>query len=184
MEKPVLHRVFFAVDVMPWQAILKEWQNFLHFQLSAFEHGVTWRPSDSLHLTLLFLGELHPDKVSLIKQCMQGFIFPEAVILDIERIGLLNQKYIVIFVKANSLIKLKQRLVAHLQDAGLPLNNEKPFVSHITLGHISKKILKTTVTELFNQFNGQQLKPFNIHEIGLYRSFPANNYPLVQNFQI
>jgi 2'-5' RNA ligase len=184
MEKLILQRIFFAVDTTPWQAIITEWQNLFRHQLSSFEHAVNWRPSESLHLTLLFLGELGLDKISLIHQCMQEFIFTESISLTGERIGILNQKYIVIFIKPTTLNLLQQQLIAQLQIAEISLHNEKSFVPHITLGKISNTIDEKEITDQLNQIDTHQLQPINVHQIGLYQSFPGNNYQLVKNFQL
>lgn len=124
-------RLFITInfDEQTKQNIVSVQQQLKKFARGNFSHA------ENLHLTLAFLGEVHPNRVDDIKQAMNiTEISPLTLTFDhvnffkrndgdLWWIGLAENK---------TLLDMQQKLCSHLSDAGFILENRR-FSPHITL---------------------------------------------------
>ena len=89
---------------------------------------------DSLHLTLVFIGEVTPAQIDRIRQ-VAGSVRGEPVALELDRLGYWPEKRLAWLgctrVPA-SLISLQTRLVEGMASAGLTMD-ERRYFPHVTL---------------------------------------------------
>lgn len=62
------YRLFFGVAVEPWQIELTKIQQFLKQKLANLASHIIWHPIESLHITLMFLGETSTKLTKEIEQ--------------------------------------------------------------------------------------------------------------------
>lgn len=134
-------RLFIAIELPePLAAALRTYSLALAQQVPP--HVVKWVDADKMHLTLVFLGETHPDKVRLVQAVMNvaaaahpSFTLQPTVLGCFP--GSLRPR--TIWAGLAGEVKVAQSLKKTL-DAGLePLGWEpekRPFAPHLTLGRV------------------------------------------------
>lgn len=91
---------------------------------------------ENLHLTLMFLGDVDPTRISEIDECIKTIdILP--FIIEIGEIGRFRQKngdiYWIGIKKCNELNNMHEKLAKNLQNIGFVLE-DKPYIPHLTIG--------------------------------------------------
>jgi len=117
-------------------------------------HGVKWVMKDNLHITMLFIGDVGPGKISELKSEFQAILKDlKSFAIDqpqIEVISIRNPR--LVWVKCNfispELPIVVDRIRQYLEKEGFEID-KKPFRLHITLGRIKKTIENRVVENLF-----------------------------------
>jgi 2'-5' RNA ligase len=112
----------------------------------------SFSPTENLHLTLAFLGEVNPDRVSTIRKIMDEVNF-HTLHLTFDRVGSFKRKDGDIWwaglAQNYALSELQKDLIDELRKAGFPLE-DRTFVPHITLARrvkLNKNVDKSALME-------------------------------------
>ncbi|MBO4832002.1 MAG: RNA 2',3'-cyclic phosphodiesterase [Oscillospiraceae bacterium] len=124
---------------------------------------------ENLHLTLAFLGEVHPRRVSDIRKVMDSAICPasDAGISGFGSFGRGGERLLWRGLRLDPKVRnMRDRLIAGLKDAGFT-PDDKPFKPHITVARracyppeFSEKDFASSLSDV----------PFRIEAISLMRS--------------
>ena len=132
-------RSFIAVEP---DADVKDWFRSLREVLSAEYRGIRWVAPESFHLTLRFLGQVEPDRISIVLETMRsvtGGETPFSIRLGSSGVygGARNPRVFWISLESGDsldrLIELQSRLEAGLEDVGFPVE-DRPWSPHLTMG--------------------------------------------------
>lgn len=175
-------RVFLAIDPVPWKDALSQWQVFLQQKCRAYTTQCTWSKKISLHVTLLFLGELTISEVIRLKDALEQFRCDEVIQLKVREIGLLNNHHIVVMLEEDNLIKLHQALFQFVYDLGLINKIERKFIPHITMGKIKNQAISETLMAEFKQIDTRQCQAVKIQQFALYQSFTGSHYEILKQY--
>lgn len=132
-------------------------------------------PSENLHLTLAFLGEL-PDHAVEAAHEAAGQINRAAFTLELAGLGTIGGRtpaLVHIGVTPNpDLADLHRRIRSRLHGAGLMLPRER-FMPHVTLARFGKRLSPTDTARLGGLLANHallRLSPFPVHHFSLFRS--------------
>ncbi len=168
-------RVFIAIS-LPKHIIqfLKQLQQ----ELKKRDSKASWPSSQNLHLTLKFIGDLHPDKIGILKKCMQHAVlhtrFP--IKMSVSGIGVFpNMKRArVIWAGIQGEIDLLEQLASSLSkklSTRIDIKIEKKkFVPHLTIARIKKPIPLKKLQHMIQAVGNVQSKEFIAPDIKLFKS--------------
>ena len=159
-------RLFIAINFN------KEIKNRLYKNIKRLKESATQgnftRP-ENLHLTLVFLGEVDPDKVGRIKQAMDKVI-AEPFALTISNLGRFERRegdiYWLGIEKSTTLLSIYNQLSKNLIQAGFPLE-KREYKPHLTLGR--RVILKQQFNKAEFDQNMQSMN-IKVDKISLMKS--------------
>lgn len=157
MNSDKLIRTFIAIplpDEIHWK--LAEFQSLLKIHNA----DISWVKSDNIHLTLQFLGEIHPNLVEKVGQSLEEIVPTQSPFTcEIAGTGVFpNPKrarvlWIGISQGKEQVIQLQSAIEQSLEKLNIPKEN-RAFHPHLTLGRVrSPKNLDVVVSELLNQNN-------------------------------
>ncbi|MGI6588597.1 MAG: RNA 2',3'-cyclic phosphodiesterase [Peptococcia bacterium] len=159
-------RLFIAINFN------KEIKNSLYEnikRLKSYANQGNFTPPENLHLTLVFLGEVVPDKVSRIKQVMDKVI-AEPFALTISNLGRFERRegdiYWLGIEKSTTLLSIYNQLSKNLIQAGFPLE-KREYKPHLTLGR--RVILKQQFNKAEFDQNMQSMN-IKVDKISLMKS--------------
>jgi 2'-5' RNA ligase len=159
-------RLFIAINFN------KEIKNSLYEnikRLKSYANQGNFTPPENLHLTLVFLGEVVPDKVSRIKQVMDKVV-AESFGLNISSLGRFQRCegdiYWLGIEKSVTLLSIYNQLSKSLIQAGFPLE-KREYKPHLTLGR--RVILKRQFNKAEFDQNIQSMN-IEIDKISLMKS--------------
>lgn len=174
-------RLFFGIAVNQWVAELSSIQQLLKQQLQKQSHHIAWHPPESLHITLVFLGETNLKKKKEIEQRVQQQLAEfsiKSIEIKVTQLTLLSGRHIIIAFDAPELNKLHEQL-----NMAIPKNNmkrEKNFYAHLALGKLKDIRIAKHVYTIFERIKLNALHPISIQEFYLYLSKPRRQYqPLI-----
>lgn len=128
--------------------------------------NLRWTPPENLHLTLSFLGQVTPDRVSNIEQSLAAIHSP-SLHLALDGISTFpNAGILYANIKPTApLLALAEQVFRTMEACGFP-REQRPYAPHITLARI-KDLLTTPTREQNNPIFHQR---FEAHELRLYES--------------
>lgn len=138
-------RLFFAV-LLPNET-REQIQQEIYPKLIPFQRGLKMVPSQNLHVTLRFLGEMPEEKTAGIKEKMGGLEQQSAFEIALKKIGSFNERVLWIGIENG---REELGALARIVSEKLGIASE-PFSAHITIARnkkLSKKEWKKMVREL------------------------------------
>jgi len=134
--------------------------------LPASAAQIRWTPPDNMHLTLIFLGQVHPARLEVIEEALLAIHAPR---LHIELIGIGTfDRAGVLFAGVTAspaLLALAEQVIAAMEACGFT-REERPYSPHITLARTRGRLhLRTAASDdpVFQQ-------AFAVGEFRLYQS--------------
>lgn len=125
--------------------------------------GVNWVRSENLHLTLLFIGDVPPHKLSEIDEAIQILLegFPafkfHALGLELFPASEPHMIWLKLQAENDDIIKLQKRMINALRVLGID-SDKKPLKLHVTIAR-----LKTTISsELAREIMQSEVKLNNL----------------------
>ena len=164
-------RLFVALDLTPEvRAALVA----LLQKLQRAAADIRWVNPEGLHLTLKFIGEAPPEKLSPIQEALAGVTSPAPVELDFSSVGYFpNERRPRVFwvgVRASdNLAPLAAQLEAVLEPLGIPREN-RPYVPHLTLGRFKSPTGLARLQQEIAQLPSTQFGRVQAEEFYLYQS--------------
>jgi 2'-5' RNA ligase len=144
-------------------------------QLKRSKGGVRWLKPGSIHLTLKFLGNIHPDQVNDIVAAVTHLVQNEPPLtLCAGGLGAFPslRKPRVIWVgiqgEIERLAKLQGDLETALESLGFA-SEERPFRPHLTIGRVKDRRRLQRLIEAMSA-QGPEFNSFDVSEIILYKS--------------
>jgi 2'-5' RNA ligase len=135
---------------------------------------VQWVHADDYHLTLRFLGGLHPDAMTRLMTDVQGKGLPfKAFTVDLQGISSFPPHrdrgvlWIDLKSMAAEMVDLQARLEQQAQALGFKPDN-RPFTAHLTIGRF-KKHDEAGLMEVLPTFSGRAWGNFTCHEYVLMK---------------
>ena len=159
-------RLFIAIDIP--EVIKKDLAGFVKELPVA-----RWVPSDQIHLTLRFIGEVGPRTFDAIKAALSGLSF-RGFPLTLRGAGHFppgKRPPRVLWVgvePSETLMQLQRDLELALIDAGIP-PDERPFSPHITLARL-KDAAPARVGSFEMRHSELAYPPYQVREVILYSS--------------
>lgn len=179
---PEKQRLFFGIAVDLWRNELSRIQDSIKHQLQKQSRLIVWHPPESLHITLVFLGDTNIKKKIEIEQLIQQSLseFPvNSIEIKVTKLTLLSGRHIIIAFDAPQLNKLYERL-----NAAIPKNDklkkERAYYAHLALGKLKDTHIASDVYKVLDFIKLNSLSPISIQEFYLYQSKPRRQYePLI-----
>ncbi len=99
-------------------------------------------PVDQLHLTLAFLGSVSPEKGALLSAALPSVVVPLPP-LGVERVDYWPSRShprlaVVSFAPCDALAELEARVRTLVAGLGLPIDDHRPFLPHVTLARLPR----------------------------------------------
>ena len=172
MKKPV--RLF--VCLRPSVAVLKAWEPF---RLKAPTWPLRWVPSESLHITLKFLGETTSDLQPNIVTALENTVTRVPMLLGLKGGGVFPAKSSAIFwAGVDGDVEKLAQLAASVEQACLPLGfkaEARPFHPHLTVARLRSDYDATKKTLWLQQAYQQWISkfasmPFVVNDMFLMKS--------------
>ena len=145
-------------------------------QLKQSRAGVRWVRANSIHLTLKFLGDLHPDQVDDIAAVTTQAVRNEPL-LTLRAAGLSafpsQRNPRVIWVGIEGEVKRLTHIQTRLEHDLVPLGfarEQRGFRAHLTLGRVKDKRNRQALTEAMIKLETVEFDSFDVTEIILYKS--------------
>ena len=144
-------RSFIAVEP---DADVKDWFRSLRDVLSADYRGIRWVTPENFHLTLRFLGQLEPDRISIVLETMRSVIRKETPFsLQLGSSGVFgsarNPRVFWLSLESGGslerLTELQSRLETGLEAVGFSAE-DRPWSPHLTVGR-RRNLRKPAQTE-------------------------------------
>jgi 2'-5' RNA ligase len=172
-EKPDTLRAFVAFELP--DAVVASIQK-LQQALKGFKFNVRWVRTQHLHLTLKFLGDIGPDRVTPIHQALavaaggvspltftaQGLgAFPGIRRARVLWVGLTGD--------IERLLVFQREIDRNLAQVGFG-PEQRPFKAHLTLGRVKGNIDARQLLEAFQRFQDYRSEPFTARRIELIKS--------------
>jgi 2'-5' RNA ligase len=138
--------------------------------------GVRWVKPSSIHLTLKFLGNVHPAQVEDIAAAVAGAVRHEPpVTLHAAGVGAFpsQRKPRVIWVGLQGQVERLGHIQARLEKALQPLGfapEKRPFRPHLTLGRIKDRRGLPNLVDALAALDVPEFNSFDADEIILYKS--------------
>lgn len=177
MEK-LTHRLFLAVSAASLAPELAPWMKKLREGADRKELFVKWIPSEILHITVAFMGEMTDPQRAIVesvaeKVCsevspmrlkIEGFsAFPDLKTGRVLWCGVQNSKH---------LRGMRDRLATGFKDQGLTIEAE--YQPHLMIGRLRNP---KSVSDLLSPFVRTRLGKLEVDKIVLFESFTAGPFP-------
>ncbi len=173
-------RTFVALDIRPNDELIANWnelKNILKFD------RIKWVDSNTLHLTLFFLGDTPANKIKTMSQNITQALFQTnsfpLTIKGFGSFGKPNQpKVLWVGVESSrELLELKEKINGALIPLGF-LEEHKEFNPHITLGRVKEIKPTEEIKKFIQQKKEVMYQTVNINEVVLYQSILRSDGPI------
>jgi len=135
-----------------------------------------WVKPENIHITLKFLGDIHPEMIQPIANCMdrcgkehhsvQLFSKGIGVFPGLKRPRVL---WAGINGETNALRAIQEQLDEHLGSIGVPKEN-RPFKGHLTIGRFKGSPDSKKLVSVIKEFSIFETKSFSAETLSLYKS--------------
>jgi 2'-5' RNA ligase len=130
---------------------------------------IRWTPSINMHVTLSFLGQVHPARLDVIEQALVPIHAPRLRlalngISVFERAGVLFANV----TPTPSLLTLAEQVAAAMHACGFP-REDRPYSPHVTLARTRDRL---------------RLRPAADHDPAFHQTFDANEFRLYQSLTL
>ncbi len=145
-------------------------------QLKQSRARVRWVRANSIHLTLKFLGNIHPDQVEDIALAVAEEVRDEPPItLGATGLGAFpsRRKPRVIWIGMEGEVQRFTRIQARVENALEPLGfvrEKRPFRPHLTIGRVKDRRRLQSLIDAMATLDMPQFDSFDVTEIILYKS--------------
>lgn len=166
-------RSFIAID-LPQD--IREKLAAIQEQLSQSQAGVRWVKPGSIHLTLKFLGNIHPAQVEDIALAVAQEVRDEPPItLGAAGLGAFpsRRKPRVIWIGMEGEVQRLTRIQARVENALEPLGfgrEKRPFRPHLTIGRVKDRRRLQALIDAMATLDMEPFNSFDADEIILYKS--------------
>ena len=176
-------RLFIGLSINNWISNIETIQHQLEAEY------ISWQKPESLHLTMVFIGEVDNKTTQKIYDIISGNITQNlyhSFMLRAEKLFVLNHRHIVLNVVSPELFELQKTLQDLLAQEHI-IQPEYNFNAHITIGKIIKNpeqnniLLKSIQKIKTSIIKWQKLKISNIY---LFESHPPKKYMPIHKFQL
>lgn len=184
-------RLFIAID---FEIGVKEKMKSLQKEIR--EHSVKgrWKSIDNFHLTLKFLGEVSPNNIKEIDNCLNHVAKKgNPFVLNIDKLGMFNGKdsIRVLWLGINRQLKELNNLVLNIEEGLNTIGfskEQRPYSPHITIAQ--DVLLKGSFDDIqrireqykFEQINVNRIALMNSEEIERKRVYTViGEYELIDN---
>jgi len=183
-------RIFIGLSVNNWISGIEDIQHQLDTILKKYPINIQWQKPESLHLTLIFVGEVDLTTTQQIYDILSSNItqnFYHSFMLKAEKLFLLNHRHLVLNVVSPKLLEIQKKIQDVLAQENI-IQPEYNFHAHITIGKIvdiknsEQHIILETIEKTKNMII--QWPKIKISDINLYESHPKKKYVCLKNFQL
>lgn len=144
--------------------------------LKSLRFKMKWIPPENMHLTLKFLGDIHPEdreKIEAAVSDLGGTCGPVSLAVSGMGVfpGVKKARVVWCGLKGDvpSLIQLQHRLDERLTDLGFP-KEKRPFKGHLTLARIKGAASPKQLVDAMQAVSGIESAPFQVEAMTLFRS--------------
>jgi RNA 2',3'-cyclic 3'-phosphodiesterase len=148
------------------------------------EANVNWVSRESMHLTLVFLGEVDDrEQHAICKAASKALQEESPIILRISGVGafpsLRRPKVLWAGISegAEDLIRIQKKVAESLVKIGCYRHEDRPYVPHLTLGRAKDEEAGTQLIELLESQSAWVGGESPLDEVGLYSSEMRRNGP-------
>jgi len=178
MDKPI--RSFIAIELeISTQNSLKTIQD----HLKTTDADVKWVKPTNIHLTLRFLGNLHPKKLKILTKEFPDYFKRlsafEADMTNLDAFPRLDKPrvlWIGIEKNAERIEALEDQLEEHLCKLGIPKEKEK-FIPHLTIGRVRSNKNLSFLVEKMKDYSFEPISQV-IKKIVLFKSSLTSSGPI------
>lgn len=166
-------RTFIAIDLPPK---LQETLGAIEKELQEAHAPITWVKPERIHLTLKFLGDVAPDRISEIEKKLEE-VAHRASPFQLEPLGCgafptLKQMRVIwvgLRGEGTGLQDLQQAVEAAMLQLGFR-REERPFKPHLTIGRVKGRQHLRLLQELLVARQSFKAEAFDVTELVLYKS--------------
>lgn len=140
---------------------------------------VAWTAPGNLHITLIFLGEINPERVPLIEQALRVVASGTGPFsLTAEGVGAFpgtrtpRVLWVAILEPLELVGQLQQNMQNALSGAGFP-REDRPFHPHITVGRVRGALPPAWGERFIGKFSGRRFGVVPVSSFTLYESRPG-----------
>jgi 2'-5' RNA ligase len=176
-------RTFIAVDV--GEAIRAEGAALQQQLGRALGDGIKWTDTESMHITLLFLGEVEElDVLSVCRAVAEAVRDVAPFRLEVKGVGAfptLRRPKIVwgaVTDGAEALKQLHDLIEAPLLEMGTYRSEERAYTPHLTLGRIANEDRAGTWSTALAKLSGWHAGETQVREVHVMRSEPGREGPV------
>ena len=173
INEPTMIRAFIAIDIPQETRVLLD---KIQEQLKQSRAGVRWVRPGSIHLTLKFLGNIHPAQVDDIAQVTAEAVLDEPVLtLCLAGLGAFpgQRNPRVIWVGIQGELERLTTIQARLEKNLVPIGfapEKHGFRPHLTLGRVKDKRNRQALSDAMASLKLPEFNSFDVAEIILYKS--------------
>ena len=166
-------RSFIAIDI-PQQN--RDLLSEIQAQLKQSRAGVRWVRPGSIHLTMKFLGNVHPAQIDDIAEVAAQVVQAELVLtLVLAGLGSFpsQRNPRVIWVGIQGEVERLIRIQARLEQDLVPLGfapEQRGFRPHLTIGRVKDKRNRQALSDAMAEMKLPEFNSFDVAEIILYKS--------------
>lgn len=179
-------RLFFAIAVTPWLSELMKIQQALKEKTQNMSNQIIWHPIESLHITLVFIGEINDILKNEIEENvrLQFSQTPFASFKVIAtKISVLSQRHIIVSLNAPMLNDLYERL--HLaMPVSKKIKKERAYYAHIALAKLKNPRMVGKIYEALEGMSVDKLQSLQINDFHLYLSKPHRQYTSLTSYAL
>lgn len=177
----VNHRLFITLD-LPFESLPIQPQIARDLNALLLPYDARITISEPVHSTLLFIGNVSQEKTEQITSTIAHAIRTLSPIkpqFSAIRVELLRNAVTIRLAPTEYITQLRDMLLTHLHAIDIKTANHVSFISHITIGRISRKTLKDkaiheTITKYLENIK-LNMRPFSSSSCSLYESIKGKH---------
>lgn len=179
-------RTFIAIDI-PENKAIKDLYQYLSGNITGAK--IKYTATDCNHLTLAFLGEVDQERINLLENKLYGIQLGEPKLTFVLKgVGAFysNKQPSVLWIgieHTENLAKLQNTVQYCIQNAGIPIDTQKKFTPHITVGRIKLEERDNNIREIVEKSKSTEFGALEITHFKLYKSTLTPNGPIYEVLQ-